>query len=519
MDVENEIVFWSIVAMCLAGLIVARVRLGTVPRGWAAVWGAILVVAVAGRLAASATTVYAAGLAWLVLVAAPTALANLGGRLLMRRRYAAARRAFRLVALLHPADGFREVPAAVTAMEMAHAGDLAGAAAALERVRHAESALASTALCMLYALEQRWDDLVAWAAAHPTAVARDHDLLIFVLRALGETGDVAGLVDRYERERRRIELLGPSVRRDTSRLVLFAFGGRPDVVDRVLSSGFSSAPSDQNRFWQATARWAAGDVEAARGAFAELLPVVDLANAVAIRRRLSLIEPAPAPLDERRRAFLDAEAVRLEQESRFTGSVSLFSRQARVCRAMIAINAATFALQTLSGSVADGARIHDAGALCSECVGRGEWWRLASSTCLHWNTVHLVMNLLGLGVFGPAAEAGLGAARFLAVYAVSGIGSMATVAAAAWLRGEPQLCVGASGAVMGVIGATAAMMLRGWACERAAAAWSRGLSMVGFVVWQAAIDALVPQFSFTGHLAGAVIGLVAALVLGDRLRR
>lgn len=68
-------------------------------------------------------------------------------------------------------------------------------------------------------------------------------------------------------------------------------------------------------------------------------------------------------------------------------------------------------------------------------------------------------------------------------------------------------------------GATAAMMLRGWVRERAAAAWSRGLSMVGFVVWQAAVDSVVPQFSFTGHLAGAVIGFLAALTLGDRLRR
>jgi membrane associated rhomboid family serine protease len=42
--------------------------------------------------------------------------------------------------------------------------------------------------------------------------------------------------------------------------------------------------------------------------------------------------------------------------------------------------------------------------------------------------------------------------------------------------------------------------------------------MVGFVAMQAALDAVVPQMSSTGHLAGAVLGFVAVLVLGDRLR-
>ena len=96
---------------------------------------------------------------------------------------------------------------------------------------------------------------------------------------------------------------------------------------------------------------------------------------------------------------------------------------------------------------------------------------------------------------------------------------MAAVAARAWGSGTHSFTVGASGSVMGIIGSSAAMMLRGWLREGAPVARSRGMAMGGYVLLQAVIDSFVPQFSFTGHLAGAVIGFVATLLLGDILGR
>ena len=72
---------------------------------------------------------------------------------------------------------------------------------------------------------------------------------------------------------------------------------------------------------------------------------------------------------------------------------------------------------------------------------------------------------------------------------------------------------------MGIVGSNAAMMLRGWVRERAPVARQRGLAMAGYVVVQMVVDSMVPQLSFTAHLAGAIIGFVTTLLLGDRLRR
>lgn len=519
MDLQTELVFWFVVSVCLTGPVVTCFRRRGVPPGWGVVWATVLAVAVAGRVCGSAATVLASLALWVLLVAVPMALANLGGRLWMQRRFAAARSALRLAALLHPADGFREAPTAVTAMELAFRGDRDEAATTLERLRQSRSPMAATAVVMLCLLRQRWDDLLAWAAGNPATVARDPNALIGVLRALGETGDAAGLVDRYGRERPRIDRLVPTTLRDTCRLMLFVFGGRPDVVDRILAAGFAAAPADQNRFWQATARWAAGDTEAARLEFEALLPEADATSAVAIRRRLEQIDTPPPRFDERGQGLLAAEETRLGQESRYAAAVSVGSPAVRVTQALIALNLAVFAAEAWVGCLGDAGGLHDAGALCSGCVGRGQWWRIASATVLHWNGVHLAMNMLALAALGPAAETALGAARFLAVYCVAGLGSMAAVVAVALWRGEPCLCVGASGAVMGVVGATTAIMLRGWLRERAAVARGRGLLMAGLVAMQAGIDALVPQVSSTAHLAGAALGFLAALLVGDRLRR
>ena len=70
-----------------------------------------------------------------------------------------------------------------------------------------------------------------------------------------------------------------------------------------------------------------------------------------------------------------------------------------------------------------------------------------------------------------------------------------------------------------IVGASAATMLRGWIRERAPAARNRGLVMAGYVIAQMVIDSMVPAFSFISHLAGALVGFTATLLLGDRLGR
>ena len=76
-------------------------------------------------------------------------------------------------------------------------------------------------------------------------------------------------------------------------------------------------------------------------------------------------------------------------------------------------------------------------------------WILLTSTFLHGSTMHLLFNMFILFFFGPLVEARLGKKRFLTFYLLAGI--FASIIASLFYTAA----VGASGALMGVLGVTA----------------------------------------------------------------
>ncbi|MFY4721787.1 rhomboid family intramembrane serine protease [Streptomyces sp. LaBMicrA B280] len=90
-------------------------------------------------------------------------------------------------------------------------------------------------------------------------------------------------------------------------------------------------------------------------------------------------------------------------------------------------------------------------------VAQGQYYRLLTAMFLHAGFTHLLFNMLSLWWIGGPLEAALGRARYLALYAVSGLaGSALTYLLAA--PNAPSL--GASGAIFGLFGATGVLMRR-----------------------------------------------------------
>jgi membrane associated rhomboid family serine protease len=86
---------------------------------------------------------------------------------------------------------------------------------------------------------------------------------------------------------------------------------------------------------------------------------------------------------------------------------------------------------------------------------RLEFWQPVTYLFLHGGLWHLILNLLGLFFFGPETERTIGTQRFLALYFACGI-----LAGLGWIliSGTPVgRCVGASGAIFGVLGAFAGL--------------------------------------------------------------
>ena len=153
------------------------------------------------------------------------------------------------------------------------------------------------AIMNLYRITNRWDELLAWQSRHREEIERNPHLFQLVLRALGETGDVRGLVEFYDGHRQKIGRLVPTANRDVCRLMLFAFCGKRQAVERLFAGSLAVLPAPIRAFWLATADLQAGASESAKRQLEELLPGADPLLHRAIERRLSRISVVPEPLD------------------------------------------------------------------------------------------------------------------------------------------------------------------------------------------------------------------------------
>ncbi|MDG4857591.1 rhomboid family intramembrane serine protease [Streptomyces sp. T-3] len=144
-----------------------------------------------------------------------------------------------------------------------------------------------------------------------------------------------------------------------------------------------------------------------------------------------------------------------------------------------------------------------------EGVANGEWYRLVTSMFTHEGIFHIAFNLLGLWWLGAPLEQALGRARFLALYLVSGLAGSALT----YLLADPdQPSLGASGAIFGLMGATAVLMRRLNYDMRPVIALL-ALNMLFTFTW--------PNIAWQAHVGGLVAGLVIgyAFVHAPRERR
>lgn len=83
-------------------------------------------------------------------------------------------------------------------------------------------------------------------------------------------------------------------------------------------------------------------------------------------------------------------------------------------------------------------------------VAQGEYYRLLTSTFLHYGVIHIALNMYLLFLLGPTLEAAFGRLRFALLYLLSGLSGAATSYA---LGPANEQAAGASGAIFGLFAA------------------------------------------------------------------
>jgi membrane associated rhomboid family serine protease len=190
-------------------------------------------------------------------------------------------------------------------------------------------------------------------------------------------------------------------------------------------------------------------------------------------------------------------------------------RRAPAVLILILLNAAAFLFEISFGDWNDPEVLHQIGALEPYAVVvQGEYWRLFTALFLHGGFAHLLFNLFALYVLGPPLERSIGAVRFALCYLISGLASSAGVVllTVIGLVQVTQL-VGASGCIMGIVGAWAGFLLRH---RHAPHAKQRLANIFMIIVIQTAFDLSTPQVSMAAHLCGLVAGFFLGLILAPR---
>jgi membrane associated rhomboid family serine protease len=238
------------------------------------------------------------------------------------------------------------------------------------------------------------------------------------------------------------------------------------------------------------------------GAVLQILhPSAELRDQVRLFRRLESHQNYPTPPES------DPTAHRAPRHSQL--------RSAPAVLIFIALNTVTFLFEISVGDLNDPEVLHRVGALDPYAVVvQGEYWRLFTALFLHGGFTHLFFNIFALYILGPPLERSIGTIRFAACYLISGLASSAGVVAL-MVVGFVQVSqlVGASGCIMGIVGAWAGFLTR----HRHAPQAKQRLGNIGLiVVIQIAFDLSTPQVSMAAHLCGLIAGFFLGLILTPR---
>ena len=182
---------------------------------------------------------------------------------------------------------------------------------------------------------------------------------------------------------------------------------------------------------------------------------------------------------------------------------------------LIGLNLLIYALEIKLGGSQSSLALERLGALIPEKVLAGEWWRLIGANFLHYGSFHLATNMLSLFFIGRLIELSLGAKYYLTIYLFSGVGSMLTFTLLAFRLGLANaFLVGASAAIMGLIGAILAISLQIWLRQRYSSTAKRRLQqIILIIIIQFIFDNIIPQVSFHAHLFGFIIGFFISSIL------
>jgi rhomboid protease GluP len=158
----------------------------------------------------------------------------------------------------------------------------------------------------------------------------------------------------------------------------------------------------------------------------------------------------------------------------------------------------------------DGELLYRFGSGFSLATLSGEWWRIVTPIFLHGGILHFFFNSYVLLQLGPLVEDEFGTERFWVMYLLCGIaGSAASQFGSELIRGRAVNTVGASGAILGLIGL---LLVHGW---RRGGTGGEAIkrAMMRYAVYIVIFSFVVPGIDNINHAGGFACGALLGLIV------
>jgi len=181
---------------------------------------------------------------------------------------------------------------------------------------------------------------------------------------------------------------------------------------------------------------------------------------------------------------------------------------------LVAALVVVFGIELATHSVGNEASLLKLGALPDDGALHGQYWRFATYSFLHFNGVHLLLNVLLLFWVGRIVESWVGIAYAAAIYVSSVLASATVILLFHNLHPKAGATVGASGGIFGLLAAALIISYR-----HSADSFDRQ-SRLRTWLWIALLAGLgisfLPGISMAGHVGGLIGGTLLACIANLR---
>ena len=139
------------------------------------------------------------------------------------------------------------------------------------------------------------------------------------------------------------------------------------------------------------------------------------------------------------------------------------------------------------------------GAKWNEGIKGGEYWRFITCSFLHGNIFHLFANIAAFYIFGREVESVFGTIRFISLFILSSWGATLT----SYIF-SPNIAIGVSGAIFGIIGAIMVFFYR--QREKLIGAKLKFKTMYTLILINLLFGFFLPKIDNFAHVGGLITG-------------